>query len=205
VELTAAQIRVLGCLAEKEATVPDGYPLSTNGLQSACNQRSSRDPVVDYDENTVTATMISLRERGLARTTRGEGSRVYKHSHRLREALGLGEAELALLSVLMLRGPQTTGELRVRTERQHAFDTLAEVTAGLERLAGRDEPLVRQLGRRPGQKEVRWTHLLAGDVEDGALPEPAPPPGGLAAEVEALRAEVAELRERVEAIEGAIP
>jgi hypothetical protein len=205
VELTAAQIRVLGCLVEKEATLPDGYPLSTNGLQNACNQRSSRDPVVDYDENTVNATMISLRERGLARTARGEGSRVYKHSHQLREALDLADAELALLSVLMLRGPQTTGELRTRTERQHAFEALDEVASVLERLADRDEPLVKQLGRRPGQKEVRWAHLLAGDVEaeDEAEPEPAQPAAtDLAAEVEALRAEVAELRERVELLES---
>ncbi len=109
---------MLGCLAEKEATTPDGYPLSTNALVLACNQRSSRDPVVDYDESTVTATLLSLREHGLVRTTRGEGNRVYKHSHLLRETLALAAAALAALSVLMLRGPQTAGELRTRTERQ---------------------------------------------------------------------------------------
>ena len=200
------QIRVLGSLVEKEATVPDAYPLSTNALQSACNQRSSREPVVAYDESTVTATMLSLRERGLARTTRGEGSRVYKHSHLLRDALGLGEPELAVLSVLMLRGPQTLGELRTRTERQHGFATLEELESVLGRLARRDDPLAGPVGRRPGQKEIRWGHLLGGESggREPSVPEPEPPPmlrTDPAAEMAALRDEVAELRERIEALE----
>ena len=162
------QIRVLGCLAEKEATTPDTYPLSTNGLLLACNQRSSRDPVVHYDEDEVTRTLVSLRERELVRTSR-EGGRVYKHAHLLRQALELDGAELAVLSVLFLRGPQTPGELRTRTERQHAFATVDDAEAVLERLARRDPALTAQLERRPGQKESRWAHLLGG----AEVPAPA--------------------------------
>jgi uncharacterized protein YceH (UPF0502 family) len=201
---------VLGCLVEKEATTPEVYPLSTNSLRLACNQRSSRDPVVDYDEGQVTAALVSLRERGLARTVRGEGSRVYKHAHLLRDALELDPAGVAVLSVLMLRGPQTAGELRARTERQHLFSA-GEVEATLDRLAAREEPLVRLLPRQPGQREARWTHLLGapGTAETQA---PAPPlperqlsperPPDLAAEVASLRDELAELRARLEALEA---
>ena len=205
-KLTAEQTRVLGCLAEKEATTPDAYPLSTNALVLACNQRSSRDPVVDYDESTVTATMVSLRELDLARTARGEGSRVYKHSHLLREALGLDAAALAVLSVLMLRGPQTAGELRTRTERQHVFASLDSVEATLEDLAARDEPLVERLARAPGQKEARWAQLLTeGPDASASSPEhhePAVSSGSLADEVAALRRQVAELAARVAALEA---
>lgn len=202
--LTTEQTRVLGCLVEKEMTTPDGYPLSTNALVLACNQRSSRDPVVDYGESAVTATLTSLRELGLARTARGEGSRVYKHSHLLREALALGPAALAVLSVLMLRGPQTSGELRTRTERQHAFASLASVEETLAELAARDEPLVERLPRAPGQKEARWAHLLGGEPEAGA-PAPAPPSGtsrSLEHDVAVLRREVAELAGRVASLEA---
>jgi len=127
VELTPVEVRVLGCLVEKQATTPEVYPLSTNALRLACNQRSSRDPVVDYDEGTMTAALISLRERGLVRTVRGEGSRVYKHAHLVPEALGIDQESVAVLSVLMLRGAQTAGELRAGRERHgvrsdHAAD-----------------------------------------------------------------------------------
>jgi uncharacterized protein YceH (UPF0502 family) len=203
VTLTAEQTRVLACLVEKEATTPDGYPLSTNALVLACNQRSSRDPVVDYDESTVTATLLSLRELGLARTARGEGSRVYKHSHLLREALGLAAAGLAALSVLMLRGPQTAGELRTRTERQHPFASLESVEETLAELAARDEPLVEQLPRAPGQKEARWTQLLSGapnvTAPTAELQAPAPSSEG---ELDALRRELEELRRRVADLEA---
>jgi uncharacterized protein YceH (UPF0502 family) len=205
--LSAEELRVLGCLVEKEATTPDLYPLSTNALQTACNQRSSREPVVDYDESTVTATMVSLRERGLARTARGEGSRVYKHAHTLASALGLDRAELALLSVLMLRGPQTAGELRTRSERQFAFGSLADVDDTLCRLAEREPPLVRQLPRQPGRKEARWEQTLGGTGEAvaGANEVAAGPDGPLEtlrSEVGALREELAALRARVDALEG---
>jgi hypothetical protein len=206
VNLTAEQTRVLGCLAGKEATAPDAYPLSTNALVLACNQRSSREPVVDYDESTVTATMTSLRELGLARTARGEGSRVYKHSHLLREALELDGAALAALSVLMLRGPQTAGELRTRTERQHAFASLESVEQTLGALAARGEPLVERLPRGPGQKEARWTQLLTGEPATPGRPAEAPEPtlSGRPREDElaVLRREVDELRRRVEALEA---
>lgn len=203
-KLSAEQARVLGCLVEKEATTPDAYPLSTNALVSACNQRSSREPVVDYEESTVTATLISLRELALVRTTRGEGSRVYKHTHLLREALGLDDAGLALLSVLMLRGPQTAGELRTRTERQHAA-SLEAVEATLEELADRGSPLVERLPRGPGQKEARWRELL---TEEAATSPPAQARALSGAdrpveeELATLRSEVAELERRVAELEA---
>ena len=203
-ELTPVEIRVLGCLVEKEATTPEVYPLSTNSLRLACNQRSSRDPVVDYDEGEVTMALVSLRERGLARTVRGEGSRVYKHAHLLPSALGLDPEEVAVLSVLMLRGAQTAGELRTRTERQHLF-TVDEVEQVLQRLAGREPPLVHLLPRQPGQREARWTHLLGAEsapTPEATLPAPEAPAGGLADEVAALRAELAELRARVDILEA---
>jgi uncharacterized protein YceH (UPF0502 family) len=230
-ELTPQEIRILGCLAEKEATTPDTYPLSTNALLLACNQRSSRDPVVRYEEDEVTRALVSLRERELVRTSR-EGGRVYKHAHLLRQALDLDGAELAVLSVLFLRGPQTPGELRTRSERQHAFATVDETEAVLERLARRDPALAVQLERRPGQKESRWAHLL-GEAEPPAravfahpsslvlddtnlVAATGQPPAaadeeqpaarheiaGLRDEIAALRADLADLRTRVETLEG---
>jgi uncharacterized protein YceH (UPF0502 family) len=209
VDLTPEQIRVLGSLVEKEATTPDVYPLSTNALQTACNQRSSRDPVVDYDEGVVIDTMLALRERGLARTNRGAGSRVYKHSHALPEVLGIDDAELAVLSVLMLRGPQTPGELRTRTERQHTFASVEDVDAALRRLADREPPLATQLSRQPGQKESRWIHRLGADESPEFAPPAAPVRPAVEApprdDVAALRAELAELRDRIEALEARLP
>jgi uncharacterized protein len=204
VELTPVEVRILGCLVEKQATTPEVYPLSTNALRLACNQRSSRDPVVDYDEGTVTAALISLRERGLVRTVRGEGSRVYKHAHLVPEALGIDPEAVAVLSVLMLRGAQTAGELRARTERQHLF-SVEEVEQTLDRLAEREPPLVRLLPRQPGKREARWTHLFeapSAPGPDAPQPEPHEEPVDLAAEVAALRDELAELRARVEALEA---
>ena len=161
-ELTSEEIRVLGCLAEKAATTPDQYPLSTNALVNACNQKNSREPVVNYTERTVIGTMLLLRAAGLARTVTG-GGRVEKHRHVLHEAWGLDREQLAVLAVLALRGPQTPGELRTRTERYVTFDELAEVDRVLQSLANRGEPLVADLGRAPGQSQHRWTHLLAGE------------------------------------------
>lgn len=203
-ELTPVEVRILGCLVEKQATTPEVYPLSTNALRLACNQRSSRDPVVDYDEGTMTAALISLRERGLVRTVRGEGSRVYKHAHLLPEALEIDQEAVAVLSVLMLRGAQTAGELRARTERQHLF-SVEEVEQTLDRLTEREPPLVRLLPRQPGKREARWTHLLgpAGMPQPEASPSlPDEVPRGLAGEVAALRDELAELRARLEALEA---
>ncbi|MGF1596671.1 MAG: YceH family protein [Acidimicrobiales bacterium] len=171
-ELDPVQIRVLGCLIEKESTTPDGYPLSTNALLNACNQSSNRDPVVAFDERTVTAAMLELRAEGLARTVRG--GRTDKHKHVLEEAWSLTPAELAVLAVLFLRGPQTVGELRTRTERMHPFDDLDEIEATLAGLAGGDRPFVARAERRPGQKESRWYHLLV-DPHTAAPTPPFPP------------------------------
>lgn len=157
-QLTAEELRVLGALVEKEATTPDQYPLSTNALTTACNQKSSRDPVVSYDQRLVSETMLLLRPAGLARTI--VSGRTEKHRHVLDEALGLQRPELAVLAVMMLRGPQAPGELRTRTERSYGFDSPAAVEAVLAGLAERDEPLVRNLGRGPGQSQDRWMHLL---------------------------------------------
>ena len=174
-DLSAAEIRVLGCLIEKERTTPEQYPLSTNALRLACNQRSNRDPVVAYDDRTVDAAMLALRERKLARTL-VSGGRTSKHRHVLGEAWDLDDEELPVLCVLALRGPQTPGELRTRTERMVELSSLDHVERVLERLAGRGEPLVVNVGRRAGQKEERWAHLLAEEIAWPDPPRPGPSP-----------------------------
>lgn len=160
-DLDPYELRVLGCLIEKESTTPDVYPLTLNGLRGACNQSTSRDPVVSYTDPEIERALTSLRGRGLTRTVHSTSNRATKYRHVLPEALGLDAAQTAVLSVLMLRGPQTVGELKGRTERQHRFTTIDEVTAVLTALAGGDDPLVRRLERQPGQKDARWVHLLA--------------------------------------------
>lgn len=169
-ELTAAAIRVLGCLVEKEATVPRSYPLTLNSLRTACNQSTNRKPVVDYDERTVELALDLLRAEGLIRVVYSTSNRATKYRHVVPEALGLGDEQVAALSILMLRGAQTVGEVKQRSERLHGFastDEVATVLAGL-RHAG----LVRPLDREPGQKDVRWIHLLGGQDE---APAGAPP------------------------------
>jgi hypothetical protein len=168
VDLTAAETRVLGCLIEKQRTTPDTYPLTLNALRAACNQSTNRDPVVDYDEATIRDAIARLSRRRWARLASGAGSRASKYRHLLDEALTSAPDELAVLCVLMLRGPQTPGELKGRTERLHPFADLAAVHDTLEHLIDRD--LVRQLPRRPGQKEERYGHRLS----DDDAPEPAP-------------------------------
>ena len=170
--LSAVQLRVLGALAEKEATVPDTYPMTLKGLQTACNQRNSREPVTDHDEGTIQRTLDELKVRGLVRFVyASHGARSTKYRHVLDEQLRLSPGELALLAVLALRGPQTLNELRTRTERAHPFADVDEVVATLEDLADRDDPLVVHLPRRTGQKETRWMHLLGGPVDaDGHEP-----------------------------------
>jgi uncharacterized protein YceH (UPF0502 family) len=224
VGLDSVQIRVLGCLLEKQRTTPDAYPLTLNSLRLACNQSTSRDPVVDYDESTVRDAAQRLGQRGFTRMTSYHGSRTAKYRHLLDEALGVSPDECALLCVLMLRGPQTVGELKQRSERLHTFEDLSSIEATLERLTARD--LGQWLERRPGQKEARYTHLLdeerdgAATVADEAVPaaaehagdggsvvresepeEAAAPsravPGDVADEVARLRAELAALREDV--------
>lgn len=200
-ELTPEQVRVLGCLVEKEATTPDNYPLSTNALVSACNQTTSRDPIVQYTDRDVDQVMLSLREEGLARTVRGDGQRVHKHRHVLDEAWGLEPAELAVLSVLMLRGAQTAAECRTRTERYGVGLDLEGAERVLRSLAERDEPLVRQLERRPGEREPRWVHLLGGEHMADAQASAVPAVDHVAVRPDTRRDELTELRTRVEELE----
>jgi uncharacterized protein len=204
VDADAVELRVLGCLVEKQRTTPDVYPLSLNALRLACNQSTNRDPVVDYDEPTIRAALDRLARKGWTRLASGPGSRVAKFRHLLDEALQLTPSELALLAVLMLRGPQTPGELKGRADRLYPFSSLADVDTVLRRLIERE--LVARLPRRPGQKEERYAHLLGG--AEPAEPETAAAAGipagdrteELEARVERLEDEVAALREAVDAL-----
>jgi uncharacterized protein len=173
-EPDAVEMRVLGCLIEKQRTTPDVYPLSLNSLRLACNQATNRDPVVDYDEQTVVEALRRLALRGWTRLSSGAGSRARKYRHLLDDAFGLDDAEVALLAVLMLRGPQTPGELKQRGQRLHDFADLAAVQETLERLVERGQ--VARHERRPGQKEDRFEQLLGGGVERA---EPPPSTGDL--------------------------
>jgi uncharacterized protein YceH (UPF0502 family) len=197
VDADAVEIRVLGCLIEKQRTTPDVYPLSLNALRLACNQSTNRDPVVDYDESTIREALARLDHKRWARLTSGPGSRAAKYRHLLDDALGLDGAEISVLAVLMLRGAQTPGELKLRTERLHHFGSPEEVERLLELLAGRE--LARSAGRRPGQKEDRWVQLLGSEEEPGAAPAQAPAPlrSPLEDRVAALEREVAELKRRL--------
>jgi hypothetical protein len=202
----AAELRVLGCLIEKQRTTPDVYPLSLNALRGACNQTTNRDPVVEYDEATIRAALERLDRKGWTRLASGAGSRAAKYRQLLDDKLSLSEPQLALLGVLMLRGPQTPGELKQRAERLHPFASLPEVEETLSGLIGRE--FVARLERRPGQKEERYAQLLGGDAEEEALtPAPAPalsqPPRaepGIEGRVAALEHDVAALREELAAL-----
>jgi uncharacterized protein YceH (UPF0502 family) len=180
---------VLGCLIEKQRTTPDAYPLSLNALRLACNQATNREPVVDYDEPTIRAALEKLSNRHWARLASGRGSRAVKYRHLLEDALALAGPELSLLAVLMLRGPQTIGELKQRSERLHHFGSIDDVAQTLDGLIERE--LVARLPRRPGQKEERFQQLLGGDADVPA--EPAPQPD--------LEARLRRLEERVAALE----
>jgi uncharacterized protein len=164
--LNDVETRALGSLIEKDVTTPDYYPLSLNALVNACNQKNNRDPVMNLDEEAVRQALNSLQEKRLAGPTSGADSRVTKYEHRLQEAFNFTRGETAIVCVLLLRGPQTPGELRGRAERMHRFEDLTEVQSTLQRLMQRDPPLVRILPRQPGTKEARYKHLLAGDAED---------------------------------------
>jgi uncharacterized protein len=199
VDPDAVEIRVLGCLLEKQRTTPDAYPLSLNALRAACNQSTNRDPVVDYDEAAVKDALARLRRRGWTRLASGAGSRAAKYRHLLDEAMGLGADEQAVLCVLMLRGPQTPGELKTRTERMHPFADLAQIEDVLDRLG--DRGLAARLPRRPGQKEDRFAQRLGGEGGEETVEAPAPAANGdLAARVERLERAVAELRAQVQAL-----
>jgi uncharacterized protein len=194
VDADAVEIRVLGCLVEKQRTTPDVYPLSLNALRLACNQSTNRDPVVEYDEPTIRGALERLSRRGWVRLASGPGSRAAKYRHLADEALGVSGAQLSLLAVLMLRGPQTLGELKSRVERLHRFESVGDVAETLAALAERE--LVERQGRRPGQKEERWAQLLGGAADEQEAPPPPPPPraGSLEERVRRLEREVAELR-----------
>jgi uncharacterized protein len=202
--LDPVQIRVLGCLLEKQQTTPDAYPLTLNSLRLACNQTTSRDPVVDYDVATVREAAQRLGQRGWARLASYHGSRSPKYRHLLEEALGTSPDERALLCVLMLRGPQTAGELKQRTEKLYRFEDLGSVEQTLDRLTERE--LGRWLDRRPGQKEARYMHLLATEEpataggSDSGPPSRQPESDELAAEVARLRRELDAVRQEVAVI-----
>jgi uncharacterized protein YceH (UPF0502 family) len=164
--LNEVETRVLGSLVEKDVTTPDYYPLSLNSLVNACNQKNNRDPVMNLGEDTVRQALDTLQQKRLAGPTSSADSRVTKYEHRLQEAFNFTRGETAILCVLLLRGPQTPGELRGRTERMHRFEDLTEVQSSLQRLMQRDPPLARVLPRQPGTKEARYKHLLAGDTDD---------------------------------------
>src|SRR5215216_4029391 len=171
-DLDPVELRILGCLIEKQRTTPDAYPLSLNALRLACNQTTNRDPVVQYDETTIREALHRLSKRRFSRLASGHTSRAYKFRHLLDEALGLDQEQLALLGVLMLRGAQTPGELKQRTERMQGFPDLPTLQAALDRLVERE--LVLRLARRPGQKEERYVHRLSEEAE-GAPPVEQPP------------------------------
>lgn len=192
-ELSYPEVRVLGCLVEKQRTTPEQYPLTLNALRLACNQSTNRDPVVDYDDATVRAAAERLSRNRLVRYASGHGSRAAKYRHLMDQGLGLDRAELALLCLLMLRGPQTPGELKARAERLHDFEGLGQVHETLERLVGRE--LVAAQGRRPGQKEERYSHLLGAHGEEETSAAAADP---LEERVVRLERQVAELRQSIE-------
>jgi uncharacterized protein YceH (UPF0502 family) len=206
--LSPEEVRVVGALIEKQVTTPEYYPLTLNALRQACNQLSNREPVVAFDERTVVWALESLRDRKLVRVVTTADGRVPKYRHVLDEALGLKSPEMAVMCVLMLRGAQTVGEIRTRTERLYPFSALSFVEATLEDLMTRDAPLVVRLPRQTGRKEPRYAHLLGGEVQvaetEGALEAATPPEArgetGRAArleeELKTLRAELAELREQ---------
>lgn len=199
ISLVAA--RVLGSLVEKEITTPEYYPLSMNALVNACNQKNNRDPEMHLEEDEVREALRRLEDHGLAGPARGIDSRVTKYEHHLQEVFNFTRGETAVMCVLLLRGPQTPGELRGRTERMHRFEELSDVHTALSRLMERDPPLAKILNRVPGTKEARYAHLLSGEPAEQAAPaEQAPTGKDLHAEVAALREEVAELRAQVERV-----
>jgi hypothetical protein len=201
--LSDLEIRVLGALIEKEITTPDYYPLSLNALVNACNQKSNRYPVMALDEGAVRGAVDTLNDKRLAGAISGASSRVTKFEHRIQEVFNFGRGETALLCELMLRGPQTPGELRSRAERMHRFDDLESLEATLQKLAEREPPLVKKLPRAPGTKESRYAHLLAGDQPEWSVAAadaypPAPAPDD---RVTHLESEIAELKQQIANLE----
>lgn len=198
---------MLGALIEKDITTPDYYPLSLNALVNACNQKNNREPVTNYDEETVRLALRNLSDKRLAGTASGADSRVAKYEHRAQEVFNFTRPETAIMCVMLLRGPQTPGELRSRTERMHKFEHLDDVLSGLQQLMRREPPLAKALGRRPGTKEIRYAHLLSGDVEAWEPPADSSLASAVSVEAEriiqleeqvaALQKEVAELKQQM--------
>src|SRR6202167_6021777 len=208
--LTSIEVRVLGSLIEKDITTPDYYPLSLNALVNACNQKNNRDPVMSLDENSVSSALSTLQEKRFAGPASGADSRVTKYEHRLQEVFNFDRREIAILCVLLLRGPQTPGELRSRTERMYRFEALDDIVSTLDRLSQRQPPLAAVLPRQPGTKESRYMHLFAGDAPavDISVPDvarasssaEASPTGRLSQledDVQQLRKEVAEMQQQL--------
>jgi hypothetical protein len=209
IKLDEIGARVLGALLEKEITTPEYYPLSLNALVNACNQKSNRDPVMALDESAVRQALDTLCEKNLAGQATSADSRVPKYMHHLQEVYNFDRRETAVLCVLLLRGPQTPGELRGRTERMYKFDDLSVVESALHRLMEREPPLVKKLARQPGTRESRYAHLLAGELESWSAPEETQPTAATAGQdkeritrlengLESLRKEVADLRQQLE-------
>jgi uncharacterized protein len=207
--LNAVEARVLGALVEKETTTPEYYPLSLNALVNACNQKNNREPVMNLDEDAVRLALRGLEDDGLAGPRRGGDSRVTKYEHRLQEVFNFTRGETAVMCVLLLRGAQTPGELRGRTERMHRFEEIDDVLGTLQKLMQREPSLASALPRQPGTKETRYAHLLSGEVEASeSVPTVNSAVGAdgdervarLESEIATLRQEMAELREKVEAL-----
>lgn len=194
-QLTPEEVRVLGCLVEKRLSTPDSYPLTMNAVVLACNQTSNRDPVVEYDVATVNAALKNTRGDGWSLILSGAGARVPRFKETLTEKLGLPPASAAILAELMLRGPQTPGELRVRCTRMHRFDDLERLESALQEMASRAQPLVVQLPLQPGRREARYAHLLGGPVDITDLPEES------TASAPSRRTSVSELEERLAILE----
>ncbi|PYT98442.1 MAG: DUF480 domain-containing protein [Acidobacteria bacterium] len=199
--LNEVECRILGSLMEKEATTPEYYPLSLNALINACNQKSNREPVMNLDEAAVRRALHSLEGQSLVRSVSPADSRVTKYEHRLQEAFNFYRHESAILCLLLLRGPQTPGELRSRSERMHSFEDLGAVQSSLQHLMKREPPLVKPLPRQPGTKETRYVHLLSGEVAQfEAQQKPQPDVGGISADgdrVRKLEEEIASLKNEV--------
>jgi len=207
--LTPVEIRVLGALVEKDITTPEYYPLSLNALVNACNQKSNREPVMQLEEGTVRDALSALQERRMAGPAGGADSRVTKYEHRLQEVFNFTRPEIAVVCVLLLRGPQTPGELRGRTERMFHFESLDDVQSALQKLGQREPSLVKMLPRQPGTKESRWAQLFGGDVVPTEPTQSEPPSMHvysdqdiritvLEEEVGAMRREIGELKDELE-------
>ncbi|MBV9624182.1 MAG: YceH family protein [Acidobacteria bacterium] len=202
-QLNEVEARVLGSLVEKDITTPDYYPLSLNALVNACNQKNNRDPTMTLDEDSVRQALSSLGEKRLAGPAGGAESRVAKYEHRLQEVFNFDRREIAVLTLLLLRGPQTPGELRGRAERMYRFETLEDIQSTLRRLIEREPPLVRMLSRQPGTKESRFMHLFFPESQADIAPLPprhpgSPDSGNLEERVGTLEGEVSLLRRQLE-------